>query len=177
MIVDDKFRAALFIVKLRGRELATILVGNFPRTGSTAGIHTLDGIKDMINPSNQTDVTIAVGNNGLKYTYESSGESRGQNDIFMVTIGALYQAAGETSHGFVHFVSIFPGYKTIVIWDSAIHPSRFTFNMLIGAILGSAKYVVAKNDYRELKGRVEVDGTLVASGGWFAIPLPDVPSS
>lgn len=123
MIKNDEFRTAGFTVKFRGQEIASILIGNFPLTGSTAGIHTLNGTTDAVPPSSQTDDTVAAGNNGVKYTYQSHGESLTQADIFMGTLGALYDAAGKTSHDFEHFISSFPGYGALTVWDTAVQPT------------------------------------------------------
>ncbi len=169
MVHADEFWGAQCSVTLRGREIASIVIGNIGTDGSTAGLHTLDGLNETITQSNQTDATVAAGNNnGVNYTYKSWGVSLTQGDIFMGTVGALYQAAGETAHDFEHFVSEFPGYEAYILWDTGVRPSRFTFNMLIGTIVGSAKFAVARNDYRELSGVViAADGELIASGGWM----------
>lgn len=42
--------------------------------------------------------------------------------------------------------------------------------MLLRGIVGAAKFAVAKNVWRELRGQVFVDGAMVAHGGWFKVP-------
>ncbi|KAI4206717.1 MAG: hypothetical protein LQ349_009907 [Xanthoria aureola] len=123
------------------------------------------------NATNATGLA-ATNNNKVEFSYEHFGEQMSQAAIFMGSISAMFKVAGETGHDFESFISTFLEYRFTTYWTSNTAPSRFTFTMLIQAIVRAAKYAVAKNVWRELRGQVLFDRVSVAYGGWFVTPLP-----
>ncbi|KAI4219944.1 MAG: hypothetical protein L6R36_007975 [Xanthoria steineri] len=192
MIMEDRWLGALFAMKLRGRVLGIVAVGDYRlvqsaamRTQRTPRIPIEITYEDIITtmaegsaPAVADNVTNATGlaatntNNKIEFEYDHFGEQMGQAAIFMGSITALFKIAGETGHDFESFISTFLEYRITTCWTSNTSPSRFTFTMLIQAIVGAAKYAVAKNVWRELSGQVFVDRVSVAFGGWFVTRLP-----
>ncbi|KAL8887442.1 MAG: hypothetical protein Q9215_004977 [Flavoplaca cf. flavocitrina] len=174
MITRDRFRSALFTMKWRGRGLGVVAVGN-PRAVQTAsagitGVQNISAVEvvatDEKATTNHADAVAA----GVEYRYEHFGEKMDQAAIFMGTIGAIVKVAGELNHNFETFVNSFTLYQFCFFWVSQNRPSRFTFTMLLQGIVGAAKFAVAQNVWRMLRGQVYVDGAMVAHGGWFKVP-------
>ncbi|KAL8878099.1 MAG: hypothetical protein Q9192_008521, partial [Flavoplaca navasiana] len=145
MITRDRFQSALFIMKWRGRGLGVVAVGN-PRAvqTTTAGITGVQNISAVeVGATDEKGTTNHAGAvwAGVQYRYEHFGEEMDQAAIFMGTIGAIVKVAGELNHDFETF-----------------------------GIVGAAKFAVAQNVWRMLRGQVYVDGAMVAHGGWFKVP-------
>ncbi|KAL8788922.1 MAG: hypothetical protein Q9213_001445 [Squamulea squamosa] len=175
MVEENHFRAAIFEMKLREQPVGIIRIRNVNFAPNASGEEpkpTVDSrLEDAISAQNQiNNNAISAGETGVTFTYRTYGDALAHGDIFMVTVGALVWAAGETRHDFTTFYHRFPGHPVFTVWESQQRPSRFTFDMLVSAIVGSAKFVVARNNYRELRGTVKVDGLEVAKGGWFRLP-------
>ncbi|KAI4179920.1 MAG: hypothetical protein LQ346_007087 [Caloplaca aetnensis] len=177
MVSQDQFTSAFFAVKLRGRILGVITIGKPSSTRNLNGAQQdtpvdVDFEDAEAPPANQTVNKDAVSarNHRLEYKYEHYGEQMTQTAIFMGTIGAMFTVAGGTSHDFESFISCFIQYDFCLVLESKHRPSQFTFGMLVQAIVGAAKYAAAKNEYRELRAEVKLDGRQVAWGGWFKLP-------
>ncbi|KAI4103486.1 MAG: hypothetical protein LQ339_004211 [Xanthoria mediterranea] len=193
MIMEDRWLGALFAMKLRGRVLGIVAVGDhrFVQSAMRAQQRTpripieityediittmAEGSTPAVaaNGSNATELAATNNNNNrIEFEYDHFGEQMGQAAIFMGSITAMFKIAGETGHDFESFISTFLEYRITTCWTSNTSPSRFTFTMLIQAIVGAAKYAVAKNVWLELSGQVFVDRVSVAFGGWFVTRLP-----
>ena len=192
MIMQDRWLGALYAMKLRGRVLGIVAVGDHRfvqsaamRTQRTPRIPIEITYEDTsttmaegsapavaANATNATGLAATNNNNKIEFSYEHFGEQMSQAAIFMGSIAAIFKVAGETSHDFETFVSSFVEERFTTYWASNTAPSRFTFDMLIQAIVGAAKYAVAKNVWTELRGQVLFDRVSVAYGGWFRTPLP-----
>lgn len=192
MIMQDRWLGALYAMKLRGRVLGIVAVGDhrFVQSAATRTQQRTPRIPIEITyeditttstttmgegsaPAGAANVAgLAATNNKVEFSYEHFGEQMGQAAIFMGSIAAIFKVAGETSHDFETFVSSFVEERFTTYWASNTAPSRFTFDMLIQAIVGAAKYAVAKNVWTELRGQVVFDRVSVAYGGWFRTPLP-----
>ncbi len=177
MVRRNQFTSALFAVKLRGRIVGIIAVGRPASTRNVNGAQQDTPVEIAFEdaralPTNRTVNTdaISAGNNRLEYKYEHYGEQMTQAAIFVGTVGAMFTVAGGTSHDFETFISVLGQYDFCFLLESKQRPSQFTFDMLVQAIVGAGKYAAAKNDYRELRAEVKLDGQQVALGGWFKLP-------
>ncbi|KAL8998052.1 MAG: hypothetical protein Q9169_002820 [Polycauliona sp. 2 TL-2023] len=178
---ENEWVTRVFVMKMRGAVVGNVGVRNPTTLVSSLGdeeeqkvtrLLLLMDDKNITTPmiAATPEIETAISAGSVRFEYQHLDEQMTQPAIFMGVIAAIFKVAGELSHDFETFVSAYIQYKFVLLWESESRPSMFSWGMLLQAIVGAAKFAVAKNVWRSLRGAVFVDGRQVAWGGWFDAP-------
>ena len=165
------YHAGFFELSWFGIKVGTIAVDYRrpppPPTGQLSIDNATKSESPLTTPRNVSTTSAMLGDDTLAWIYTPGGHLMTEWDVAMGTIGALVEAADHSNHEFNAFEGgLLPNARATCLYETTIHPSRFSKIILIRTLAQAAMWALNDGDYHELRVRVLDNARDIAYGGY-----------
>ena len=172
------FVGGAYDLLVQGRRVGSFTLISGSLSHAVAGNLAIDsGLNQVVNPTALTQSANSipiVSDETVTWTHEFGSRLLTPADVLMPAIGSLISAAEQYALGpQALFIGYFKPYRALFAYRPS-SPAVWTKVLCINTIVIQVTYARDHSNWHEQKSQVENGTGIIASGGYFPIPLADI---